>query len=96
MFRILVAAAQPAAALPLANEPRKGDEFRGQICRNLNGHLFYLEIRPAPEEGWLLLALEEAVDHESGEPGHGQARDAEQDKEEDFKSKYGHGAILTR
>src|SRR3954452_12823629 len=44
----------------------------------------YLEIRPAPESGWLLLALEEAVDHETGEPGHGQARDAEQDKEEDF------------
>ncbi|BCW79584.1 hypothetical protein NicSoilC5_16030 [Arthrobacter sp. NicSoilC5] len=96
MFGILVAAAQPAPALPLTDEPGKGDEFGGQVCRNLNGHWSYLQIRPVLEKGWLLLALEEAVDHEAGEPGHGQARNAEQDKEEDFKSKYGHGAILTR
>jgi hypothetical protein len=44
----------------------------------------------------LLLALEEAVDHKAGEPRHGKAGDAKQNKEEDLKCKYGHDAILTR
>ena len=43
----------------------------------------------------LLLAFEEPVHNKTGKPGHGQAGNAEEDKEEDFKCKYGHDAILT-
>jgi len=43
----------------------------------------------------LLLAFEEPVYNEACKPGHGQAGNAEEDKEEDFKCKYGHDAILT-
>ncbi|GAA3400446.1 hypothetical protein GCM10011577_12870 [Pseudarthrobacter polychromogenes] len=96
MLRVLVTAAEAAAALPLTNEPGKRNEFWSQVCRNLNGHSDYLWKSASSGKRRLLLALEEAVDHESGKPGHGEAGDAEQDKEEDFKSKYGHDAILTR
>src|SRR4029453_4106944 len=43
----------------------------------------------------LLLALEEPVHDESGEPGPGQAGNTKQNKEENLKCKYGHDAILT-
>ncbi|BCW19995.1 hypothetical protein NtRootA9_27030 [Arthrobacter sp. NtRootA9] len=95
MLRVLVPAAQAAAALPLTDEPRKRNKFRSQICRNLNGHGYYLE-KLRDRKGGLLLALKEPVHHETGEPGHGNAGDAEQDKEENFKCKNGHDAILTR
>lgn len=54
-----------------------------------------LETKTAIDFWLLLLAFEEAVDNKAGKPRHGQAGNAEQYKEEDFKCKYGHDAILT-
>jgi hypothetical protein len=45
--------------------------------------------------GALLLAFEETVNDKTSEPRHREAGQAEEDKEEDFKCKYGHDAILT-
>ncbi|GGJ10843.1 hypothetical protein GCM10010052_05480 [Paenarthrobacter histidinolovorans] len=93
MFRILVAAAEPAAALPLTNEPGKRNEFGCQICGDLNRHNGYLGWAAEPEG--LLLALEKAVDNKSRKPRHGDAGQAKENEEEDFKCEYRHDAILT-
>jgi hypothetical protein len=93
MLRVLIPAAKATASFPLANEPGKGDKFRGQVGGDLYRHNDYLSWT-AGRDG-LLLALEKAVNDETGEPGHGDAGDAEEDEEEDFKCKNRHDAILT-
>ncbi|BCW64033.1 hypothetical protein StoSoilB22_30060 [Arthrobacter sp. StoSoilB22] len=93
MFGVLVSAAEPAAAFPLTNEPGKRDEFRRQICGDLNRHNDYL-CWAAGSEG-LLLALEKAVDDKTRKPCHGDAGQAKENEEEDFKCEYRHDAILT-
>ncbi|BCW59767.1 hypothetical protein StoSoilB20_31140 [Arthrobacter sp. StoSoilB20] len=93
MLGILVAAAEPAAAFPLTNEPGKGDEFGRQVGRDLNRHNDYLCWRAGSEN--LLLALEKAVYDKARKPCHGNAGQAEENEEEDFKCEYRHDAILT-
>ncbi|BCW85223.1 hypothetical protein Pure05_01540 [Paenarthrobacter ureafaciens] len=93
MLRVLVPGAKAAASFPLANEPGKGNKFRGQVGRDLNRHNDYLSWTAGRDR--LLLALEKTVNDETSEPGHGDAGNAEEDKEEDFKCENRHDAILT-
>ncbi|GAA1870840.1 hypothetical protein GCM10009715_17210 [Paeniglutamicibacter psychrophenolicus] len=93
MFVVGFPFAEAPGPFPGTDQPRQRHQFGGQVGGNLNGHrvCFF-----AAGGGGLLLALEEARDHEPGEAGHAQARDDQQGEEEDFKSKvFVHATILT-